>query len=146
MILLDANLLLYAYTPSLPHHPAARPWLEKTLSGSEPVRIAWVTLLAFLRIGTDSRAFPHPLSAAEAVAIVSEWLELPGVAILEPSERHWEILSELLTTTQAHGPLVMDAHLAALAIEHGATLYTTDQDFSRFPGLQVMNPLKPHGH
>jgi len=144
LILVDANLLLYAYTPSLAHHSIARPWLEKAFSGVQPIRIAWVSLLAFLRIGTDSRAFSHPLSAAEATAIVSEWFRLPAVAVLEPGERHWEILGDLLTTTQAHGPLVMDAHLAALAIEHGATLCTTDQDFSRFPGLQVLNPLKPN--
>ena len=142
MILVDVNLLLYAYTPSLARHSIVRPWLEKAFSGLQPVRIAWVTLLAFLRIGTDSRAFSHPLSAAEATAIVSEWLRLPAVAVLEPGERHWEILSGLMTENQANGPLVMDAHLAALAIEHGATLCTTDQDFSRFPGLQVFNPIK----
>ena len=125
MILIDANLLLYAYNASSEHQTTARLWLEKMFSGSQPVRFAWVTLLAFLRIGTNSRVFPHPLSASEAVALVSEWLELPAVAILDPGEDHWKVLADLLTTSQAHGPLVMDAHLAALAIEHGATLYTT---------------------
>jgi len=146
LILIDANLLLYAYNASSERYATARPWLEKMLSGAEPVRMAWITLLAFLRIGTNSRVFPHPFTSSEAVAIVSTWLQLPTVAILEPSERHWEILSDLLTTAQAQGPLVMDAHLAALAIEHGAVLCSTDQDFSRFPGLQFVNPLKPQTH
>jgi uncharacterized protein len=144
LILIDANLLLYAHNASSEHHAAARPWLEKAFSGSQPVRLAWITLLAFLRIGTNFRVFPHPLTVTEAVNLVSEWLKIPAVAILEPGEGHWEILAGLMTTNQASGPLVMDAHLAALAIEHGATLCTTDQDFSRFPGLQVLNPLKPH--
>ena len=144
MILVDANLLLYAYNASTEHHAAARTWLEKTLSGSQPVRLAWVTLLAFLRIGTNSRVYPHPLTVAEAVSAVSEWLKVPAVAILEPGEGHWEILAGLITANQASGALVMDAHLAALAIEHGATLCTTDQDFSRFPGLRILNPLKPN--
>ncbi len=143
MILLDANLLLYAYNSSSEHHAAAKRWLEEVLSKPQPVRLAWITILAFLRIGTNLRAFPHPLSPTEASEIVSSWLERPMVAVLDPGERHWPILSRLLTTTQARGPLVMDAHMAALAIEHGATLCTTDQDFTRFPDLRLFNPLRP---
>jgi len=125
---------------------AARLWLENAFSRPEPVRLAWITILAFLRIGTSPRAFPYPLSPAEAGEIVAEWFARPMVATLEPGERHWSILSHLLTATQARGPLVMDAHLAALAIEHGATLCTTDQDFTRFPNLRLLNPLDPaHG-
>ena len=142
MILVDANLLLHAYNTSSPDYEIARSWLEKTFSGSELVRLAWVTLLAFVRIGTNSRAFPRPLTSPEAVAIVSDWLRQPAVAMLDPGERHWEILKSLLTENQVYGPLVMDAHLAALAIEHGATLCTSDQDFSRFPSLRAQNPLK----
>ncbi len=145
-MLIDANLLLYAYNTSSEHQSVARQWLEKTFSGSQPVRFAWVTLLAFLRIGTNSRIFPRPFTAPEAVALVSDWLGLPAVSILEPGENHWNVLSDLVTTSQANGPLVMDAHLAALAIEHGATLCTTDLDFSRFPGLRFLNPLQSHDH
>jgi len=143
MILIDANLLLYAYDSGSVHHEAARGWLETVLSNSEPVGLAWVALLAFLRIGTDRRLRKDAPSIEEATAIVSGWLEQPMVTLLDPGERHWEILRRLLQEGQASGPLVTDAHLAALAIEHGATLATTDRDFSRFPGLRVLNPLTP---
>jgi len=143
MILVDANLLLYAYDPSSPQHVAARDWFEGIMSRSEPVGLAWVTLLAFVRIGTAARALEHPLSLAEAEAIVSKWLARPTVTLLNPSERHWQILRDLMTRGQARGPLATDAHLAALAIEHGAELATTDRDFARFPGLKFFNPLEP---
>jgi toxin-antitoxin system PIN domain toxin len=142
VILIDANLLLYAYNSSSNHHEVARRWLEEVFFGPEPVRLAWATILAFLRIGTNPRAFPYPFTPAEAVGIVSEWLERPGVLVLDPEERHWRILGNLLTSAQARGALVADAHLAALAIEHGAILCTSDRDFSRFPGLQIFNPLE----
>jgi hypothetical protein len=142
LILVDANILLYAYVPSSKHHAAARAWLETTLSEPEPVGLSWVTILAFLRISTTPHIFKDPFSAAEAAAIVSGWLEPPMVTILNPGERHWEILRDLMTKGQAHGPLISDAHLAALAIEHGATLATTDRDFARFPGLRILNPLE----
>ena len=141
MILLDANLLLYAYDPSSPHHHAARNWLEKTLSAREQVGLPWMTLLAFVRISTSPRPLEHPLSLTEAADIVAAWLERPMVTLLNPSERHWEILRALMTEGQVHGALIMDAHLAALAIEHGAILATTDRDFARFPGLKFFNPL-----
>ncbi len=141
MILIDSNLLLYAYDTSSRQHRPARRWLEEVLSQVEPVCLTWQTLLAFLRISTHGRVFERPLHVQEAVDIVSSWLEQPPVRLLQPSERHWPILSELLPDAQARGPLVMDAHLAALAIEHGATLCTTDRDFSRFPGLRVAYPL-----
>ena len=141
MILVDANILLYAYVPSSNHHEAARAWLESTFSKPDPVALAWATILAFLRISTTPRIFRHPFSAAEAMAIVSGWLEQPLACILSPGERHWEILRSLISKGQAHGPLISDAHLAALAIEHGATLATTDRDFTRFPGLRIVSPL-----
>lgn len=141
MILVDANLLLYAYNPSFERHERARLWLEGILSRPDPVRLSWITILAFLRISTNTRAFEHPLSSGEAVAIVSQWLERPMVGILEPGERHWEILCGLLEDTKLRGALVMDAELAALAIEHGATLHTTDRDFGRFEKLRVVDPL-----
>lgn len=141
MILIDANLLLYAYHPRAREHEASRRWLEATLSGSELVRFAWLSVWAFLRISTNSRVFERPFSAAEAEAAVSSWFARPIVGLLEPGERHWEILRSLMREGQTVGPLVMDAALAALAIEHGATLHTTDRDFSRFPELKWTNPI-----
>jgi toxin-antitoxin system PIN domain toxin len=141
LILVDANLLLYAYHPRATQHGGSRAWLEATLSGSQIVRFAWLTLWAFLRISTNSRVFERPLSAREAGAAVSSWLTQPTVGILDPGERHWAILQKLMNEGQTSGPLVMDAVLASLAIEHGATLYTTDRDFARFPGLKWTNPL-----
>lgn len=145
MILVDANLLLYAYHPASDHHERCRVWLEDMLSGGEPVRLAWATVLAFIRIGTSPRVFESPLTVDEAAAVVSGWLAQPCVAILEPGERHWEILCGLLSAGQVRGSLVMDAHLAALALEHGATLHTNDRDFARFPGLRVASPLADAG-
>jgi uncharacterized protein len=141
MILIDANLLLYASDTASVHHRAARRWLETTLSEPEPVGLAWVALLAFLRVGTNPRLRRDALSLAEATAIVADWLERPMVILLNPGERHWEILRALMSKGQAYGSLIMDAHLAALAIEHGATLATSDRDFSRFPGLRILYPL-----
>jgi len=142
VILVDANLLLYAYHPRAVQHAAAKAWLESALTGPGLFRVAWLTVWAFLRIGTNARIFERPLSITEAEAAVSSWLEQPNADILEPGDRHWEILTRLMSQGQATGPLVMDAVLAALAIEHGATLCTTDRDFARFPGLEWMNPLE----
>jgi hypothetical protein len=141
VILVDANLLLYAYHPRAEQHEASRIWLEATLSGSALVRFAWLTVWAFLRIATNPRAFARPLSASEAEAVVSSWLAQPSAGILEPGERHWDILRGLMREGQATGPLVMDAVIAAIAVEHGATLCTTDRDFARFSGLKWANPL-----
>jgi uncharacterized protein len=141
MILVDANLLLYAYHPRADQHEKSRAWLEAMLSGRDLVRFAWVTLWAFLRIATNPRAFEHPLSVSEAEAAISSWLAQPVAGILEPGERHWDILREVLAQGQATGPLVMDAVLAAIAIEHGATICTTDRDFSRFPNIKWTNPI-----
>jgi toxin-antitoxin system PIN domain toxin len=141
MILVDANLLLYAYDPAAVQHDASRVWLEATLSGSSLVRFSWLTVWAFLRIATNPRVFERPLSMAEAEHHVSSWLAQPSAGILEPGERHWEILQQLAREGQASGPVIMDAALAAIAIEHGATLCTTDRDFARFPGLTWTNPI-----
>jgi toxin-antitoxin system PIN domain toxin len=142
MILIDANLLLYAYNRQAREHARARAWLETILNGTSPVGLAWVTLWAFLRITTNPRVFEHPLSLDEATAIAATWLEQPVVHLLEPGERHWEILRAMTHQGQTAGPLVMDAMMAALAIEHGATLQTTDRDFARFPGLSWIDPLQ----
>jgi hypothetical protein len=145
VILVDANLLLYAYHPRAPQHEKSRAWLEAALSAPELVRFAWLTLWAFLRIATNTRAFDRPLSTSEAEAAISSWLARPAAGILEPGERHWDILRELVRDGQTTGPLVMDAVLAAIAIEHGATLFTTDRDFSRFSALRWTNPLMANG-
>jgi toxin-antitoxin system PIN domain toxin len=141
LILVDANLLLHAYHTRGEQHEASRRWLETVLAGTDLVRFSWLTLWAFLRIGTNSRVFEHPLTASEAAVAVSSWLSQPVAGILEPGERHWEILRNLMREGQTAGPLVMDAVIAAIAIEHGAVLCTTDRDFSRFPGLRWRNPL-----
>ena len=143
MILIDANLLLYAYHSRSEQHDASRAWLESTLSGTELVRFAWLTIWAFLRISTNPRAFERPLIATEAEAAVASWFSQPQVGILEPGDRHWDILQGLMLTGQTAGPLIMDAVLASIALEHGAILHTTDRDFSRFPGLKWTNPLAP---
>ena len=141
MILVDANVLIHAYNPHAPQHAAAKRWLEAVLSGSVPVRLAWGTLLAFVRIMTNAQLFRRPLSLGEAITIVDSWMECPVVDVLVPGERHWSILRATLTSDQASGNLTSDAHLAALAIEHGATLATTDRDFARFQGLKSIDPL-----
>jgi len=141
MILVDANLLLYAYHPRAEQHAKSRAWLETALSGPDLVRFAWLTLWAFLRIATHPRVFEYPLSTSEAETAISSWLAQPAAGILEPGERHWDILRGIVDNGQAVGPLVMDAVLAAIALEHGATVCTTDRDFARFPGIKWTNPL-----
>ena len=141
MILLDANVLLYAYDASSPQHERARSWLERTLSDPQPVLFPWATVLAFLRIATNPRAFQYPLRTDEAIAIVSSWLARPNVSVVQPTDRHWTLLAAALHDAQVRGPLVTDAHLAALAVEHGATLATTDRDFARFKDLSTLDPL-----
>jgi len=141
VILVDANLLLHAYDAASPQHAAARRWWEARLSRPAPVRLAWTTLVAFVRIGTHARAFVHPLTLAEACEAVDGWLSRPMVSVLEPGPLHWEIFRRLLTGAAAAGNLVSDAHLAALAIEHGAVLMSTDRDFARFEELRWENPL-----
>jgi uncharacterized protein len=141
MILIDANLLLYAYHPRATQHEKSRAWLTEVLSGTDLVRFAWLTLWSFLRIATNARVFERPLSVSEAEAAIASWFAQPAAGILEPGERHWDILRELMREGQTTGALVMDTVLAAIAVEHGATLCTTDRDFARFPGLRWVNPL-----
>lgn len=141
MILCDANLLLYAYNSSAPEHPKAKVWLEKSLSSPRPFALGWATIGAFLRLGTNRAVFPAPLSIAEAAQAVDAWLARPMVVLLEPGPRYWEIARPLLEASNARGPLVADALLAALALEHGATLATHDRDFRRFEGLDLLDPL-----
>lgn len=141
MILIDANLLLYAYNKSATQHEASKAWIEDVFAGSQLVRIAWLSIWAFIRIATHPRVFQRPLSVVEAEAIVSSWLDQSIVGILDPGERYWDIFCTLMKDGQVAGPLVMDAALAALAMEHGATLYSADRDFLRFSGLKWKNPV-----
>ncbi len=143
MTLIDANLLLYAYDSTSLHHHEAKKWLEDLLSGAETPAFAWIAILAFMRIGMNPRALRRPFTFQEASGIVSEWLQLPQAVILNPSERHWPIFLELAAKGQALSSHITDAHLAVLALEHGATLATADRGFARFPGLRMMNPLAP---
>lgn len=142
MILVDANILLYAEDSLSPSHRAARRWWDGCLSGTEPVCLCWPVLCAFVRIATNSRVFEHPLALEEAVARVQSWLDQPCVRLVRPSERHWPLFREMLIEAQAVANLVTDAHLAALAVEHGCVLCSTDGDFARFPKLKWRNPLK----
>jgi len=141
LILVDANLLLYAYHSGAVQHPAAKRWFEGALAGADPVGLSWSTILAFLRIGTNPRVFERPYSIEDAAKIASSWLAHPAIAVVRPGERYWEILRELLFEARAGAALVTDAALAALAIEHGATLCSTDRDFRRFRKLKLQNPL-----
>lgn len=142
MILVDANLLLYAEDELSPRHAAACAWWDVQLSGTSPVCLCWTVLGAFIRIGTNPRVFEHPLSIEQAVSRVESWMAQPCVRIVYPTERHWTVFRKMLLDGQAAANLVTDAHLAALAVEHGCELYSTDSDFSRFPGLKWRNPLK----
>jgi toxin-antitoxin system PIN domain toxin len=141
VILLDANLLIYAVDSDSPLHRPARRWLEQTLSGTTAVGLAWPVVLAFLRITTRSGILRRPLDPERAVAYVDSWLGQPYVSAVAPGSGHWPILRNLLKTTGTAGNLTSDAHLAALAIETGSPVYSTDADFGRFPGVEHVNPL-----
>jgi toxin-antitoxin system PIN domain toxin len=138
---LDLNILLYALNRDSDRHQQAKSWLERALSADEPVALAWVVLLGFLRVATSPRVFPRPLTPAQALTVVDGWLAQPCVVALNPGEEHWPILRQLLAEAGTAGNLTTDAHLAALAIENGAELCSTDADFARFPRLRRSNPL-----
>lgn len=141
MLIVDVNLLIYAINRDAVDHARAKSWWEGAVSGNESVGLAWAVVLAFIRITTSPRVMAQPLSFEQAAACVDEWLEQPMVAIAKPTERHWGILRDLLGPLGSAGNLTSDAHLAALAIEHGATLVSADRDFGRFPHLRWSNPL-----
>ncbi len=142
-MLLDANLLLYAVHEGTPQHEAAAEWLTAQLNGSRRVGLPWQSLAAFLRISTHPRAFRRPLAPTTAWERVSDWLATPVAWIPQPGPEYARTLGELITDHDVSGNLVTDAQLAALAIEHGVTLYSNDTDFARFPQLQWENPLGP---
>ena len=140
MIIVEANLLLYAHVADFAQHPAARDWLDERLQGPGRVGLPWPSLLGFVRIVSNPRVFPRAESPIEAWRQVEDWLDAEAAWVPTPTDRHREVLSALLPALS--GPnLVPDAHLAALAIEHGLVLMSTDGDFARFPGLRWEDPL-----
>jgi uncharacterized protein len=141
LILVDANLLVYAKVEDFPQHVASRTWLEGRLNGHTRVGLPWASLLAFVRLVTNPRIFDRPLPVGEAWTQVEEWLALPKVWVPLPTPQHADVLARLIHATGATGNVIPDAHLAAVAIEHGLVVCTTDGDFARFPGLRWENPL-----
>ena len=141
MILVDANILIYASNEGASRHAQARDWLNDQLNGTSRFGLPWSALLAFLRLATNTRVFPRPLTMTLAWQQVSDWLACESVWTPEPTEHHAQVLGALLVLPGVHGNLVADAHLAALAMEHGLTLCSTDGDFARFPKLRWQNPL-----
>ncbi len=141
MILVDANLLVYAHVASFPEHDAARTWLDEQLNGTNRVGLPWPSLLAFLRLVTNPRVFERAEPIADAWAQVRAWLGCDPAWIPQPGEGHAGLLGELLAVPGVQANLVPDAHLAVLAIEHGLILCSTDSDFARFPRLRWTNPI-----
>ena len=141
MILIDANILIYAHVSTFAQHDLARDWLDKQLNASAPVGLPWPSLLAFLRLVTNPRVFEHPEPMRDAWQQVLSWLASDTAWIPQPTERHTDLLAGFLALPGVYGSLVPDAHLAALAVEHGLTLCSTDGDFARFQGLRWLNPI-----
>lgn len=141
MILVDANVLLYAEDSRVPQHKKSRAWWDQQLSGTAPVCLCWEVISAYIRISTNPRVYEQPLALDEAVERVQSWLDQPCVRMIQPTERHWAVYQDMLKGGQAAATLVPDAHLAALAVEHGCVLYSADADFARFPKLKWKNPI-----
>ena len=145
MTLVDAKVLLYAVNSASPQHRAAKTWLDDALSGDERGGLPWLSLLAFVRIATNPSVFPTALPTRRALAVVDAWCSRPNVVHPEPSRSFATTFERTLTTGGAHGNLVNDAYLAALAIEHDATVVTFDRDFARFSGVKMSTPEAAHG-
>jgi toxin-antitoxin system PIN domain toxin len=140
LVVVDANVLLYAVDTASPDHEQSRAWLDASLSGAEAVGLAWIALLAFIRIGTNPAILHAPMTVDEAVGQVEVWLAAPAAVVAEPTARHAGLLRGLLLETGTAGNLTTDAHLAALAIEHGAEIVSYNRDFARFAGVQHRLP------
>jgi toxin-antitoxin system PIN domain toxin len=141
MIVIDVNLLIYAYDTTSSEHRKAREWIEETFSGNEPIGLPWQNISAFLRILTYPGLMGERFTMGQAVAIVDQWAAMPHVRTLAPGASHWALFREMLMKGDARGKLTTDAALAALTIEYGGVLHTNDRDFARFPGLRWVNPL-----
>ena len=142
MILVDANLLVYAKVSSMPQHAKAHAWLTQTLGGAGRVGLPWESLLAFARLTTNPRVFDRPLTGTDAWSQVEAWLQLPNVWTPMAGPRHASMMANLIAQTNASGSLIPDAHLAALAIDNGLELMSSDSDFAKFPGLKWRDPLR----
>ncbi len=140
MVVVDANVLLYAVDAASAHHDRSRRWLDSSLAGAEAIGLAWIALLAFIRIGTNPSILQAPMTVDEATGQVEAWLGAPAAVITEPTARHPGLLRGLLRQAGTAGNLTTDAHLAALAIEHGAEIVSYDRDFARFPGVRHRLP------
>jgi toxin-antitoxin system PIN domain toxin len=141
MILIDANLLVYAHVTSMPQHQTAVSWLDRKLNGSAIVAMPWQSLLSFARLVTNPRLFQRPLPVTKAWAQIEHWLNCPVVRIPNPGDRYRDILTRLLLSSVDRSHLIPDAQLAALAIENGFVLCSSDRDFARFSELRWENPL-----
>lgn len=141
MRLVDANILVYAFTTSFPQHERARAWLDDRLSDPMPVGLPWPSLLAFVRLTSNQRLFERPASVAAAWRQVEEWLACDPAWVPGPTARHAEVLGGLLASSGVRAEHVPDAHLAALALEHGLVVASADTDFTRFPNVRFENPL-----
>jgi toxin-antitoxin system PIN domain toxin len=141
--LLDLNVLVYAIDETAHHHRTARPFLADAMSSSETIGIPTAVAIGFVRLTTNPRVMVEPLDTATSIGVVTGWLSRPNVVVPGPTRRHFDILGELLAGLGTAGNLVSDAHLAALAIEHGAELCSYDHDFARFPGLDWRPPDEP---
>jgi uncharacterized protein len=143
VILVDANILVYAVAPRMPQHAAANAWLEDQLGSGRRTALPWPVLLAFVRLVTHPGLFDPALSVDDAMTVVHGWLDCPGVWVPAAGADHARRLHELLASSGKAGNLVYDAHLAALALEHGLTVCSCDTDFARFPGVRWIDPLRP---
>jgi uncharacterized protein len=141
LLLLDANILLYAWDESAPHHSKTHAWLTATVQAGESIGLPWVSLWAFVRIVSNPKLMANPLPLEEAFAVMNEILSIPRAVVVQPGPKHAELLRSVATSTQSSGSKLTDASLTALAMEYGATLASTDHDFSRFPSLKWVNPL-----
>lgn len=142
MTLLDANLLLYAVNTDAPDHARAKTWVEGAFTGQRgPILLSWFTLVAFVRIATNPKAFANPFSLGEALRIINEWLALPDVRLVSPGPNHALLFEAACLSANASGNLITDAHLAALAMENNCVIASCDTDFAKFPGLRWLNPL-----
>ncbi len=141
MRIVDLNVLLYAVNTDSAHHTRVLAWWEAAIADDEPIGLAWIVLLGFLRVSTNPRVFPRPLDPDTAMSMLDTWLSLDNTLLLTEREEHWGILRSLLLEAGTAGNLTTDAHLAALAISHGAALVSCDSDFARFRGLRWENPV-----
>lgn len=141
MKVLDLNVLLYAVNRDSAHHARARSYVETLFTGEETIALPWAVILGFIRIATNVRLFPNALSVEQALAVIDSWFAQPPVVAMNAGESHWELLKDLVTEVGAAGNLTTDAHLAALAMENGAELVSTDVDFARFQHLRYVNLL-----